>query len=125
MRKNELINLLFAIEGNPEITLWNGFVGDWMPINNKLGEIELVKENPQHIRDAINWEHHRDGLPPITDDEMAKVIKEHYSKWEMPNEFVTEDEMFRWYGTKRKKIIVLQAKLRGKSTWDRAGDMSY
>jgi hypothetical protein len=43
MRKNDLIKLLQEIDGNPEVSLWNGFVGDWMPISKEIEVIELVK----------------------------------------------------------------------------------
>lgn len=32
MRKNQLIELLQQLKGNPEIVVWNGLVGDIMPI---------------------------------------------------------------------------------------------
>ena len=44
MRKNDLIKLLQAIEGNPDIVLWNGIVGDYQNISTKLVEGELYKQ---------------------------------------------------------------------------------
>ena len=35
MRKADLIAKLEAIEGNPEVLIWNGLVDDWM----KIGEV--------------------------------------------------------------------------------------
>ena len=43
MKKNKLIELLQAVEGNPEILLWNGYVGDYMDIDKELAERSLVK----------------------------------------------------------------------------------
>lgn len=34
MRKNKLIEILQSMSGNPEIVMWNGYVGDFMPIGN-------------------------------------------------------------------------------------------
>ena len=42
MRKNDLIKMLKEIKGNPEVVLWNGMVGDWMPVG-KLSESYLTK----------------------------------------------------------------------------------
>lgn len=125
MKKSELIKLLTDIKGNPEITLWNGYVGDWMPIDKTLVELELVKESSEHIRRSINNERFCDGLSPISDAELLKNIKNNHSAWILPNEFVPEDEMNEWYGKSRKKILVLQPKLRGKSVFDRNGNIEY
>ena len=48
MRKNDLIKLLQTIEGNPEIVLWNGFVGDYQNISPKLVEGDLVKKTLEY-----------------------------------------------------------------------------
>ena len=42
MKKNKLIELLLSIEGNPDVVIWNGYVGDWMDIK-ALEKSELVK----------------------------------------------------------------------------------
>jgi len=43
MCKNDLIKLLQTIEGNTDIVLWNGFVGDYQDISKELVKGELVK----------------------------------------------------------------------------------
>ena len=43
MRKNQLIEMLQNIKGNPEIHMWNGFVEDYQPINKELVEVDLHK----------------------------------------------------------------------------------
>jgi len=42
VRKNQLIEQLQKIKGNPEIKMWNGFVEDWT--NIELVECELVND---------------------------------------------------------------------------------
>jgi len=39
MKKNQLIEQLQKIKGNPEIKMWNGYVDDWM--NIQLCEQEI------------------------------------------------------------------------------------
>jgi hypothetical protein len=125
MRKNELIKLLTHIKGNPEVMLWNGYVGDYMKISKDLVSSTLVKQSSDFVRDHVNMEHLRDGKPPITEEELKRCMKAHYSDWEMPNEFVLESEMDRWYGKARKTIIVMQSETRGKTSWDRSGSIDY
>jgi len=36
MRKNDLIKLPNQIEGNPEVVLWNGYVGDYTNIKGLI-----------------------------------------------------------------------------------------
>jgi hypothetical protein len=33
MKKSKLIEMLNRLEGDPEIKLWNGMVGDWMDMD--------------------------------------------------------------------------------------------
>lgn len=44
---------------------------------------------------------------------------------EMAYKFVKESEFKRWYGTKTKKIILIDVKPRNKETWDRLGAVRY
>lgn len=43
MRKNDLIAKLQNIKGNPEVVLWNGFVGDYQHLAEPT-EGDLVKK---------------------------------------------------------------------------------
>ena len=43
MKKNDLIKLLNTIEGNPDVVLWNGFVGDYQDISKELVKDDLLK----------------------------------------------------------------------------------
>lgn len=111
MRKNQLIKLLQELPGNPEIVLWNGFVGDYHPVGN-LTEGKLVKHSVDHYK-----------LRGLDETEAKKAFKK--QAWEIPNDFVEESEMKNWYGNHQKTVYYIEAKLRGKTTYDRCGSMSY
>jgi hypothetical protein len=129
MKKNKLIELLQKIEGNPEVKLWNGMVQDWMDI--QVVENELVKECKDFVRfrfeaswkqDNKTWE-----IPPDVQTQLDKQIDEAYKneEWEFVNPFVSQKDEKLWYGKNRKKILLIDGKKRGKTTFDRLGDMSY
>lgn len=54
MRKNKLIELLNSIPGNPDIVIWNGFVGDIQDIDSEIVERELVKHTKEQEWDFPN-----------------------------------------------------------------------
>lgn len=113
MRKNELIEKLNALPGNPEIVLWNGFVGDYHHIDAELICVTLVKESREFLASR--------GVSSAEDVEAAFRDQE----WDFPNEFLNNDEYKRWYGRHQKKVYVLNAKPRGKEAFDRLGPMRY
>ena len=128
MKKSKLIALLNTLEGDPEIKLWNGMVGDWMDISNELAPSDIVKETLEHwlemcrlqdCQDRKDWDYQ---MPA---EEIA-VLTKNYSKvhkWEL-NPYVTlEDVKAKRY--KLKKIYILQAKVKGVTSWDRQGNISY
>lgn len=112
MRKNELINILSQIKGNPEIVIWNGFVGDYHKISKELVPVELVKHSREHLSLYCD--------DPEKLDHLYKT-----EEWELPNSFVPEEEYARWYGNRKKTVYVLNGKLRGKKYLDRLGTMEY
>lgn len=126
MRKNDLIKLLQGIEGNPEIVLWNGLVGDWMGIKG-LSESYLTKITKEHYifgceaEEKISKKDFDHKLSPEAYEELVK----RYSKfpWEV-NEYVTaEDITEKRY--KIKRVVYIDAKLRGETSYDRLGSISY
>lgn len=127
MRKNDLIKLLTELEGNPEVVLWNGMVGDWMPIDSKLIEGELVKRTEQHFLETVRFEKCRDRQDweyQLPEEEVAQLKKSYRGHdWE-DNDFVTDEDLTqkRW---KKKRVVYINAKKRGVSTWDRLGTMKY
>ena len=129
MKKNQLIALLQNIKGNPEVKLWNGMVEDWMDI--EVVESELVKECKEFVRFRFeaSWkqENRTFEIPPDVQEEIDEEIEKAYKKepWEFPNQYVSVEDEKRWYGNNRKKILLINGKLRGKSTYDRLGEMNY
>ena len=129
MRKNDLIKKLEAIEGNPEIKLWNGLVGDWMDIGN-LTEDVLVKYNFKHWLKMCRLEDARDANDwsvadvPYSDAEMVKMKALHKKhQWEY-NQFVTDEDISnKFYDAKR--IVSIDAKRRGNTYMDRLGNIQY
>lgn len=130
MTKNQLIEALQKIDGNPEVCLWNGYVSDY----NKLSSVnvfELVKEDTSFIQSTLEGEYIRNNKTSVIPEDVKKEIlnkaKELHRKeeWDFPNKFVKESEFKRWYGTKTKKIILIDVKPRNKESWDRLGTMRY
>ena len=123
MRKNDLIALLEQFPGNPEVVVWNGFVDDWQDIEKQPDVVELVKHRREFLESGINHQHSEMGLPPITAEELDARMKR--EEWDLPNRFVEPQKMKEWYGSRRKKLVVLSCKPRGKSTFDRTGTIDY
>lgn len=128
MKKSKLIELLNRLEGDPEIKLWNGMVGDWMDIAPKLVPSDLVKQTRAHwlemcrlqeCRDRQDWDYQ------LPDEEVAQLKKD-YNKvntWDL-NPYVTlEDVKEGRYSVKT--IYLLNTKTRGVKTFDRLGNIDY
>jgi hypothetical protein len=126
MRKDKLIELLQNIEGNPDILIWNGFVGDWMDIGS-IDENDLVKVEFKYWLESVRRERcidRRDWEYNIPDSEIPELRKIYLShKWSF-NDFVTLQDIKekRW---KKKRIFLINPKGRGISAFDRCGGISY
>jgi len=130
VRKNQLIEQLQKIKGNPEIKMWNGYVDDWM--NIQLCEQEFVKESEDFIRWSIEmaWKERNQKweIPEEAQIQIEEVIKERLKdrQWELPNQYLqTKEDEERWYGKNKKKFVLINGKTRGKSIEDRLGKVSY
>ena len=127
MRKNDLIKKLQAIKGNPDIVLWNGMVGDWMPIGN-LVESYLVKQTQSYYIESCRLEdcsEKKDYTIKYSEDEI-ECLKKNYKKifdWESSN-YVTQKDIDKGRYTK-KSVVYIDAKRRGVNTFDRLGNISY
>ena len=128
MKKSKLIEMLNKIEGDPEIKLWNGMVGDWMDIAPKLVPSDLVKQSLTHWLDMCRLHECRDRQDrdyQLPDEEVAQLKKD-YNKvnpWEL-NPYVTlEDVQEGRYLLKN--IYLLNAKTKGVKSFDRLGDIDY
>jgi hypothetical protein len=130
MKKNQLIEQLQKIKGNPEIKMWNGYVDDWM--NIQLCEQEFVKESEDFIRWSIEmaWKERNQKweIPEEAQIQIEEVIKERLKdrQWELPNQYLqTKEDEERWYSKNKKKFVLINGKTRGKSIEDRLGKVSY
>jgi hypothetical protein len=130
MKKNQLIEQLQKIKGNPEIKMWNGYVDDWM--NIQLCEQEFVKESEDFIRWSIEmaWKERNQKweIPEEAQIQIEEVIKERLKdrQWELPNQYLqTKEDEELWYGKNKKKFVLINGKTRGKSIEDRLGKVSY
>lgn len=129
MRKNELIALLNSIKGNPEIVMWNGYVEDYQPIGS-AEEYTLYKEQKSHIAECVLLRKMRDAdifdCVTLSEQDLALVDRlDKERQWEFPNQFFTEEEVKRVYGNRKKRVVMLNAKRRNKSTFDRLGGIHY
>ena len=122
MRKNELIKILEGISGNPQVVIWNGYVGDYNNISSDVESIELVKNSREFLEAAINHQRSSEGLGPISDSEMSDIMRS--QEWDLPNS-VADSDMERWYGKRRKRIVVLEPVARGKESYGRPGTICY
>lgn len=122
MKKNDLIKLLQEQPGNPDVVLWNGYVGDYMGISKEFVELVLVKETVEFL---YNWavaqwkqDHKTFDVPEEVLAGLLVMAEEKAKKrqWELPNSYVGDEDMEAWYGKKRKKVLMLNPTLRGKTS---------
>jgi len=126
MKKNDLIKKLQQIEGNPEIVLWNGMVGDWMPIGN-LSEAYLTKITKQYWLQSVNNEraiNSKNWDYKIPEEDIPALEKQYRKfQWES-NGFVSLNDIEK-KRYKKKKVVYIDAKVRGITTFDRLGGIEY
>lgn len=126
MKKNKLIEILNNIEGNPDIFLWNGMVGDFMDIDPQVCENYLSRQKFKDYCDFCEMRDARDENRAYNFNFSEDQIKEFkndynkYIKWEY-NQWMAEDND----DYNKKTIYLINAKPRGISTWDRLGKISY
>ena len=127
MRKNDLIKKLQSIKGNPEVVLWNGMVGDWMPLADPT-ESYLTRCSKNYYVRAVEAEmkiKKNDWNFVLPEEEKTRLEKSHAKNnpWEH-NEWVTQEDV----DAKRqqvKNVIYINAKPRGIKTYDRLGGLEY
>ena len=128
MKKNDLIKLLQSIEGNPELLLWNGTVGDWQDVSNKLSPGDLVRMTKKYWLDTCEREDQRDRKDwtyKMPEEEVQELSKKYSKvcKWE-ENRWVTQDDI----DNKRyslKKVLYVEPKRRNETSYGRGGDVEY
>lgn len=128
MKKNDLIKLLQDLPGNPDVVLWNGLVEDYMHINPVLVKGDLVKQTLtdylekcrlEECVDRQDWEFQ---FSPQEREELVRMYKR-VCKWEC-NQYVTLDDI-KEKRYRAKRVVYINAKLRGETMHDRLGAVSY
>lgn len=128
MKKSELISLLEALPGDPEVILWNGLVEDYAEISPKLEQSFLVRRTLSYFIQTVENEEIRKRkdfdyrLPPKEIKALGKDY-EKYNEWKDP-QFVTEEDVEAGRYEK-KPIVYIDAILRRKTTYGRMGSISY
>ena len=123
MLKSQLIALLEALPGDPEITLWNGLVRDWQDIDPNFGVTEFVKPSYQLVSSLLTTQAQDQGIEPPTEAEILETMSHH--EWDTPNMFVEPQHMDLWYGANRKPMFMIGGLLRNKAVSDRCGTIHY
>jgi hypothetical protein len=127
MIKSKLIKLLQNIKGNPDIMLWNGIVGDVVDLKPNLVEVSLVKQTQafylemcrlRDCRDRKDWNYQ---MP----QDKVERLTEHYKTFKYEeNPYVYKEDIDK--GNYQQKIVyVLDAKLTGKTSYSRCGNIDY
>jgi hypothetical protein len=124
MRKNDLINLLSGIQGNPEVMLWNGLVGDVVPIKKEVANVSLMKEKLDKYINGYRYELKIDtnNVNAELDQDELNRIKRQYNK--IKYEYL-ENIGLDYTRYKKKNIVVLQAEEKGETYFDRLGSVKY
>ena len=147
MRKNDLIKMLQSIKGNPDIMLWNGLVGDVVPLDKNMIPVELYKDSLDYIKKLYEFEYIRQLMQTLPSDmnedeqyniayimlhenkqlldKLHRSATKKYSTKKYEYRTSVNDEFLKSGKLKCKKVLVLQARKTGKTCWDRAGSIRY
>ena len=137
MRKNDLIKMLESIKGNPEIMLWSSLVGDVVPISSKIEEVELYKDSLEYKQKVYENEYilslkngELTDLPDETEfHEKLKSLRQEaeaaYKKEKYEYRLYMNEKLIKSGTLKKKKVVVMQPRIVGKSSWDRFGEIKY
>lgn len=131
MRKNQLIELLQGIKGNPEVMVWNGLVDDYM----SLGSVDtntLYKQSIDFIYKHLIYDHQERNNSfdkPLV--EIQEKLREKATllfkkeTYELPNMYLDQDQFSDWYGNNKKVIVSLNPKPTGKVSEGRSCNITY
>lgn len=129
MKLSKLIQVLQNAQdmgGDVDVLLWNGMVGDWMDIDITPSDLVKMTEKSylevnlhERQREERNWDYE------FTPEELADLKKMYRKvcKWEA-NQFVTQEDI-KDGRYKSKKVLYVDGKRRGVSTFDRLGTIEY
>lgn len=126
MKKSKLIALLNSIEGDPDMVLWNGIVGDWMNVGS-IVKGELVKQTLEHYLEMCrlqDCQERKDWDYQMPAEEIDR-LKKFYKTFDYEtNPYVSEEDI-KLKRYKKKTIYFIDAKKRGLTDFGRGGDVSY
>lgn len=128
MKKSKLIELLNALEGDPEIVLWNGYVEDWQDIDKDLADADQVKMTREYFIQTIEWESQidRKDWDYTLPESEVEVLKKSYRRdveWQVSAYVSEQDIKEKRY--KSRRVVYIKPKLRGEHSFDRMGGMEY
>lgn len=131
MRKNQLIELLQEIKGNPEVMVWNGLVDDYMPIGG-VDTNTLYKQSIEFIYKTLVYNYQErnssfDNPPEDIQEELREKATALFKKetYALPNMYLDQDQFADWYGSNKKTIISLNPKPTGKVSVGRSCNLTY
>lgn len=127
MKKRQIIEHLSNFKDR-EVMVWNGLVGDVMPIG-KIVEIELYRTSLPYLLKCIRGERAidlKDWDYQLPEDDVAEITKDYKNgnwPWEL-NDYIDQDdiESGRYLV---KKILVIEPKKTGKTCYVRGSDIEY
>lgn len=127
MRKDKLIKLLQEIKGNPDILLWNGYVGDWADIDPEFVTTYLTKQTKEDY--LLRCRHEKvvdsgDASAQLNDEELSSIDTHYRQIGYSYNQYITDEDVKAGY-YKKKNVVIINAKLRGETTFDRFGNIGY
>ncbi len=128
MKKSKLIEILNNIDGNPEIKLWNGFVGDWVDIEKTLVPVDLFKMTETYYIESCRLEKCRDlndWSYQFSAEDIASLKVSYKTNCSLEiNNYVTQEDISKKRYVKT-TVLMIESKTKGVKTWDRIGDIIY
>ena len=131
MRKNQLIELLQGIKGNPEVMVWNGLVDDYMPLSS-VDTDTLYKQSADFIYKNLVYSYQErnntfDNPPADIQEKLREKATALFKKeaYELPNMYLDQDQFSDWYGNNKKTIISMNPKPTGKVSEGRSCNLTY
>jgi hypothetical protein len=127
MKKSKLLEFLNSLEGDPDILIWNGQVGDWMDLG-KPERTFMVRESVSYVLRLALLDAMRKAqsftvkLSEETQEEIRKTFHK-YHEWRLPT--FCSDEQIKNGDFTKKKVVLFPLKSRNVETWDRLGTIKY
>lgn len=119
MRKNDLIELLNGIEGNPELGIWNGMVCDVVGVR---ALVPVVMERPkfEYWASLVRAEQKQDGATTVSSDEELRKLYKKNCRYEVLDG-IPDNRKNNLY----KVVWTFDAKFAGRRYSDRVGAIDY